>query len=556
MSNGPLILEAFYAVVDSNPDKVFFTQPTGGGATVDYTRGQVLDRALRMSAYLKEQGVENGDKIAMASKNCAHFIITELAIWMAGGTTIALYPTANADTVRYVMEHSEAKMLFVGKLDTWDEVKKGIPDGIPMISLPLCPDGLDCPTFDDIIAKTEPPAERPTRAGDDIALFIYTSGSTGRPKGVMHAFKQISFVAHGVVKGLGFSEDDRGLSYLPLAHVFERAYLECPMLVVGGHLFFAETLKTFVKDLQRARPTVFISVPRLWLKFQQGVFKNMPPKKLALFLKIPILSGIVKKKVLTALGLQHVRLAGSGSAPIPADLIAWYRSLGLNLLEGYAMSEDFAFSHLSTLEHNRPGYVGVPYDGVEVKISDAGEILIKSPGVMVGYYKQEEMTKECFTEDGYFKTGDRGERIASSGLLKITGRLKEIFKTSKGKYVSPAPIENIVNNDPSVELSLVGGAGQPQPFAMVVLAEELRPKQGDDGFRAEYGPKLESLLAAVNSKIEHHEHLHCLVVVSDPWEVDNGFLTPTMKIIRSKIEGAYDDKVEGWYETGQKVVWA
>ncbi|MCP4872985.1 MAG: AMP-binding protein [Proteobacteria bacterium] len=556
MSNGPLLLEAFYALADAKPDKVLFTQPTGGGATVDYTRGEVLDRALRMSAHISSLGLEPGTRIAMASKNCAHFIITELAIWMAGCTTVALYPTANTDTVSYVIEHSDAKLLFVGKLDTWEsEIKAAVPEGMPMIKLPLSPAGVDCPSFDEIIAKTEPPAERPTRDGDDTALFIYTSGSTGRPKGVMHGFKQMSFVAHGVVEALEITENDRSLSYLPLAHVFERAYLECTLLVAGSHLFFAESLDTFQKDLQRAAPTLFISVPRLWLKFQLGVFKKMPPKKLDLFLKIPILSGIVKKKLLTALGLQDVRLAGSGSAPIPGELIAWYRRLGLNLLEGYAMSEDFAFSHLSTLQHNEPGYVGVPYPGVEVKLSDAGEILIKSPGAMQGYYKQEELTKDCYTEDGYFKTGDRGER-KPSGLLKITGRVKEIFKTSKGKYVAPAPIENIINNSPIVELSCVSGSGQPAAYSLVVLAEELRPKMKDAGFRDEYGPQLEELLAEVNRKVEHHETLHCLVIVDGGWEISNDFLTPTMKIKRTTIEDAYEANVDGWYAQGAKVVWA
>ncbi len=219
------------------------------------------------------------------------------------------------------------------------------------------------------------------------------------------------------------------------------------------------------------------------------------------------------------------------------------------------MSEDFAYSHLSTPEHSEPGYVGVPYPEVQVRLSDEGEILIKSPGTMLGYYKQPELTKECFTEDGFFKTGDRGER-KPSGLLKITGRVKEIFKTSKGKYVSPAPIENLINNDPHVELSCVSGSGFPQPYAMLVLAEDLRPKQGDAAFQAEVTPKLEALLADVNGKVEHHERLECLVVVSDAWDVDNGFLTPTLKIRRSAIEDGYADKVEGWYEAKKKVIWA
>ena len=557
MSDKPLLLEAFYALVDAKPDKVLFTQPTGGGATTDYTRKQVFDQAMRMAAYLKEQGFEPGSRIGLVSKNCAHFIMAELAIWMAGHVTVAVYPTANEDTTSFVLDHSDAKFIFIGKLDDhpWTEIQRGIPADMPRATFPLCPKGLDAPTWDDIVAKTDPLPERPTRGGDEMAIIIYTSGSTGRPKGVMHGFKQMSAAAHGIVKALEITENDRGLSYLPLAHVFERAYIECAQLVAGGHTFFAESLETFQADLQRASPTLFISVPRLWLKFQLGVFKKMPPKKLNLFLKIPILSGIVKKKLLTALGLQNVRLAGSGSAPIPAELIAWYRSLGLNLLEGYAMSEDFAYSHLSTPEHSEPGYVGVPYDEVEVKISDVGEILIKSPGAMMGYFKQEELTKECFTEDGYFKTGDRGER-KPSGLLKITGRVKEIFKTSKGKYVAPAPIENIINNDPNIELSMVSGSGHPQPYAVCVLAEDLRPKQTDPAFRAELTPKLEALLAAVNAKVEHHEKLQFLTVAGDAWEISNGFLTPTMKIRRTAIDDAYKEKAETWYEAGSKVVWS
>ncbi len=555
MSDKPLILEAYYALVDARPDKIQFTQPTGDGPAIDYTRAQVLDEASRMASWLKTQGFEPGSRIALASKNCAHFIIAELAIWMAGFSTVAVYPTANAETTAYVLEHCGAKLMFVGKLDDWTELREGTPKELPLVSLPLAPKEVGAPQWNDLIAKTEPLAERTHRGAEEMALIIYTSGSTGRPKGVMHGFGQISAATHGIVDELDMNEDDRALSYLPLAHVFERAYVECAQLVAGGHTYFAESLNTFVQDLQRARPTVFISVPRLWLKFQLGVFKNMPPKKLNLFLKIPILNNIVRKKILTKLGLNHVRLAGSGSAPIPAELIAWYHSLGLNLLEGYAMSEDFAYSHLSNVNKNLPGYVGVPYPGVEVRISEVGEILIKSPGVMMGYYNEPEMTAECFTEDGFFKTGDRGER-RSDGLLKITGRVKEIFKTSKGKYVSPAPIENIINNDPMIELSMVSGMGYPQPYALCVLGEDLRPRQVDAAFQAEITPKLQAMLAEVNSKLEHHERLQFLAVAGDAWEVSNGFLTPTLKIRRGTIEEAYKDKIEGWYEAKSKVIWA
>jgi long-subunit acyl-CoA synthetase (AMP-forming) len=337
--------------------------------------------------------------------------------------------------------------------------------------------------------------------------------------------------------------------------VFERAYIECATLVSGGHVYFAETLETFVADLNRARPTLFISVPRLWAKFQHGVLAKMPARKLDFLLSLPIIGGIVRKKVLTGLGLNHVRLAGSGSAPIPAELIAWYHKLGLNLLEGYAMSEDFAYSHLSKEDKHKPGYVGVPFPGVEVRISEDHEVLIKSPGQMVGYYKRPDLNAEAFTPDGFFRTGDLGERDPD-GMLKLTGRLKELFKTAKGKYVAPAPIENLINEHPIIEMSLVSGVGYPAAFAMVVLAEDIRPKVGDPAVRAEVEAQLKEVLADVNRRVAEYEQLRMLVVVSDPWSIENGLLTPTMKIKRSKIESAVAARIEQWYTVPGQVIWA
>jgi long-subunit acyl-CoA synthetase (AMP-forming) len=521
---------------------------------VDYTWRDVLDQARRMAAHLRAIGLQPGDRVAMLSKNCAHFFIAELAIWMGGFTTVAIFPTEKADTVAYVMEHSEAKAVFIGKLDPgWERQLPGIPDGIARITFPLAPD-TPGDRWDDIMAAVAPLGGRPARRADDLALLLYTSGSTGTPKGVMHDFGHITAAAEGIVRGIGFQAGDRALSYLPLAHVFERAYIECASFVAGCHVYFAEALDTFVADIQRARPTVFISVPRLWLKFQQGVFAKMPPKKLDRLLGIPLLGRLVAKKVLTGLGLDQVRLAGSGSAPIPADLITWYRRLGLNLLEGYAMSEDFAYSHLSTAEKNLPGYVGVPYADVQVRLSDEGEILIKSPGRMVGYYKAPALTAESFTADGFFRTGDRGERRAD-GLLKITGRVKELFKTAKGKYVAPSPIENYVNEHEYVELSCVTGVGQPAAYALVVLAEHLRPRVGDPAVRADIEAALGEWLKTVNRHVTEYEKLQMFVIVAEPWSIEAGTLTPTMKIKRSRIEEQVAAQLEGWYASGKAVIW-
>jgi long-subunit acyl-CoA synthetase (AMP-forming) len=534
---------------------VYLTQPLGAGQVKDYTWSQVMNEARRMAAHLKSMGLQPGDRVAMLSKNCAHFFIGELAIWLGGFTTVAIFPTEGPDTIKFVLEHSESKVLFVGKLDNWAAQEPGVPASIKRISMPLGPKGAG-EAWDDLIGRAAPLEGHLTREPADLAMIVYTSGSTGTPKGVMHSFGGMAAATRCIVERIKLQKGDRVLSYLPLAHIFERAYVECSSLRVGeGHVFFAESLDTFLADLKRARPTVFLSVPRLWLKFQQGVFTKMPPGRLDFLLKLPILGKKVGKKVLTGLGLEHVRLAGSGSAPIPAELIAWYRRLGLNLLEGYAMTEDFAVSHLSTETLQLPGYVGIPYPGVEVKITEEGEVLIKSPGKMVGYYKRPDLDAEAFTADGFFRTGDKGER-RPDGLLKLTGRVKELFKTAKGKYVSPAPIENKLNEHALIELSCVSGVGQPAAFAMVVLAEDVRKTQSSPETKARVERELAEWLKTVNAGLSTYEQLQMIVVMPGPWSIEEGTLTPTMKLKRAKIEQLTAPKLEGWYKNPAPVQWA
>ena len=559
MAQSKMLLDHLYEHEAKRPDQVYLTQPTGGAAVTDYTWKQTLDQARRMATHLKGLGFEPGARIAILSKNCAHFFMAEIAIWMAGYTTVAIFPTEGPDTVKFVLEHSGASLLFVGKLDSWNKQEPGVPADMPRIAFPLAPK-TSFETWDAICTRTQPIAGKPQRAGTDLAMLIYTSGSTGQPKGAMHSFERISKVGEGITRRmyevLGQGSANRVLSYLPLAHCFERAFVECFSYVDGNtHVFFAEALETFVKDLNRARPTLFISVPRLWLKFQQGVSAKIPPAKLNLLLSIPILNKIIAKKVLTGLGLDQVKLAGSGSAPLPPSLIQWYRRLGLPLIEGYAMTEDFAYSHTMTETHKEVGYVGVPYDGVEVRISDEGEILIKSPGQLVGYYKRPDLDAEVFTADGFFRTGDQGER-RPDGQLKITGRLKELFKTAKGKYVAPAPIENKLNAHPMIESSMVSGVGQSASYALVVLAEGVRPKLGDAAVRAEVEAAMGALLKDTNSGLADYEQMKMLVIAKEPWSIENGCLTPTMKIKRSRIEAAVAGQVDRWFEGQAKVLWS
>jgi long-chain acyl-CoA synthetase len=538
------------------PDMLHFVQPMGGGVdnVKTWTFAQAVREARRMATYLERLGLPPKSRIAICSKNCAWWILADWAIWMAGHVSVPIYPILNAATTRYILEHSESKVLFVGKLDPiWAEMAPGVPPDVRKISFPLCPPG-DYEKWDDIVARHEPMAQPAQRALDEMATIVYTSGSTGQPKGVMVSFGAMAVPTENLVALLGLNSTDRMVSYLPLAHTMERWLCGCCSTRAPFQLFFAESPETFLQDLQRARPTLFLSVPRLWLKFQAGVFKKMPAKKLDRLLGIPIVGGIVKKKILRGLGLDQVRFAGSGSAPLPAELMAWYRRLGLELLEGYGMSENFNYSHLTKPGQVRVGYVGSPYAGVECKLSSEGEVLVKSPGMMMGYYKQPNETREAFTEDGFFKTGDTGV-VDEMGRLQINGRVKEIFKTSKGKYVAPAPIENKLLSVPGIEQVCVSGAGQPQPHALVVLSEEARAGVRE-GRKDTVESELTERLKELNRGLDNVEQLQFLSIVRDEWTAENGFLTPTLKIKRGKIEDAYKNQVPGWYAQNRKVVWA
>ncbi|TWO66022.1 AMP-binding protein [Caenimonas sedimenti] len=554
-----LILERVYHNEARQPGKLLFTQPLGNGAVRDITWGEALDEARRMAAHLQGLGIPRGSNIAMLAKNSAHFMLAELAIWMAGGCTVAIFPTDSPENVRYVLEHSEAKLLFVGKLDAWGELAAAVPAGLPCIALPLAPvtpeQGI--PAWDDIIARTAPLQGRPQRGEDDVAMLLYTSGSTGQPKGVMQTFGSISRVTQALQEDsaarYGPDQQWRMLSYLPLAHCFERAYIECQAFAGGRtHVFFVDSLTSFMDDLRRARPTAFISVPRLWTKFQQAVFAGLPPAQLDAMLANPAMAPAVRKKVLDGLGLADVITAGSGSAPLPGDLKQWYLNLGMDLHEGYGMTEDFAYSHARGYA---AGSVGKAHPGVAVRLADDGEILIRSPGQMRGYYKRPDLDAESFTEDGFFRTGDIGH-YDENGELRLTGRKKELFKTSKGEYVAPAPIESKLNAHPMVELSIVSGVSQPAPYAVLMLDENLRPRLGDAEVRAQVQGALQKLLQEVNASLAQHQRLAFLVVAGEPWSIQNGCLTATMKIRRSRIEAGVAQEVERWYGKADAVIWA
>jgi long-chain acyl-CoA synthetase len=549
-----LALQRLYHWERTASDRVVLTQPMGGGIVKDFTWREVMDETRRMAAHLQSRGFEPGSRIGILAKNAAHWLMADFAIWMTGHVSVPLYPTLAAGTVRQILEHSEAQLLFVGKLDAWEEMAPGVPAGLPMVRLPQSPASAG-PTWDEIVARTPPLQGHPVRDGNELATIMYTSGTTGIPKGVMHSFATMAWSIGTARKRLHSDENSRALSYLPLSHVAERTVVEQNLLVSGMHVFFAESLETFAADLQRARPTVFFSVPRLWVKFQQGVLAKMPGPVLDRMLDTPEVAAGVRAKVLGGLGLDRCEVAAGGAAPMPPDLLRWYARLGLEIIEVYGMTENCGVSHCTLLGQQRPGTVGYPYEGVESRLDPVtGEVQVRSPGNMLGYYKDPEQTRSAFTEDGWLRTGDKGALDAEGGL-RITGRVKDIFKTAKGKYVAPAPIEDKLVVHAAVEACCVTGANLGQPLGIVMLNMEAAQRAAEAAARAELEESLATHLESINALLDPHERLDCLVVVTQPWTVESGLITPTFKVRRNRIEDVYAPYYERWVVERRTVIW-
>ncbi|MDH4581821.1 AMP-binding protein [Pseudomonas sp. BN415] len=547
-----LPLEMFFEREARHPNTCYLVQPLGGGRIEELTWADVGEQARRAASWLRGRDLPQGSRIAIISKNCAHWIVADLAIWMAGHVSVPLYPNLTAESVHQVLEHSESALAFIGKLDDWAAMASGVPQGVPTIALPIHPAGEFDFSWADLQA-VNPIQDSPKGAPDQLATIIYTSGTTGTPKGVMHNFSNFAFAAGHGVELFQTGEDDRLLSYLPLCHVAERMFVEMGSLYAGQTVFFAESLETFLDDLRRARPTAIFGVPRIWTKFQMGVYSKMPAAKLDRLLRLPVIGRIVGRKVLAGLGLDAVRNALCGAAPVPGALLNWYKRLGLEVAEVYGMTENCGYSHLCLKGRHKPGWIGQNSPGVEVRISEEGEVQVRSGATMQGYYKDPERTAETITEDGFLRTGDKGEQDAD-GNLRLTGRIKEIFKTSKGKYVAPAPIENRLAVHPRIEQVCVVGDGLPQPMALCVLSDVGRQEAANSA-RAELEVSLRNLLEEVNGDLDKHERLQGLVLVKEVWAVDNGFLTPTLKIKRNMVEDAYGKRFPEWLERQEAVVW-
>ena len=529
------------------PEREFLLQPVDGRLHV-ITFSEALDQARRMAAALLGLGMQPGDKVAILAKNSAEWVIADLSIAMAGLVSVPIYPTASADTVAYIVGHSEAKAVFVGKLDEPDAVGEAVPDALPTIAFPY-------PTFDctydwqDLLDGTEPIASTQSPGAEDVMTILYTSGSTGKPKGVVISYRAYAYGCNAALAVLDIGPEDRVLSYLPLSHVTERMALVGPSIYGGAKIYFVESLRTFAHDLLTAKPTGFGSVPRLWVKFQSGVHAKIPPARLRLLLAIPLLGRVVARRIRDGMGFEDCTRFASGSAPISPHTLRWYQKLGIDIGEGWGMTETSGLSCANIpFEARRLGTIGVPVEGTELRISDEGELLIRSPGLFTEYFRQPELTAEVFTREGFFRTGDKAEWDEERGGYRITGRVKDIFKSAKGKYVVPVPIETRLSANPLLEQICVLGAGLPAPVAVVVLSEAAHSLP-----REHVEESLEATLAATNKHLESHERLSNIVIVDEEWTTENGLLTPTLKIKRDQLEARYRSVVDR--KLGRPVAW-
>ncbi|EHK8975261.1 AMP-binding protein [Vibrio vulnificus] len=517
---------------------------------VEFTYSEVADKALRLVTALKELGAEPGDRIALISKNCAEWFICDLAMMLGDYVSVPIFPTAGADTIEYCITHSESKILIAGKLDDAAATQKVIDDlvdvksiALPYNSAPHCQY-----QFTTLILQSEPSSDRPQHDDDKLMSLVYTSGTSGLPKGAMLTYGAFSWSVQQLINHIGIQPNDRLFSYLPLAHITERVYIFGSSIMGGVPTAFPESLDTFIEDVKMQRPTLFISVPRLWTLFQQRIQDKLPQKRLNFLLKIPFVSGLIKKKLADGLGLDQARVLGCGSAPVSPALLAWYHSVGLNITEAWGMTESFAYSTLNyPFRADKIGSVGNAGPGIELKIAADDEIMVRGKGLFSGYYKNDIATQEAFDKEGWLHTGDIG-RLDAEGYLTIQGRKKDTFKTAKGKFVSPVPIENKLFEYSRVEMMCLIGLGLPAPILLVV------PHNFPNFDRDRYERTTKRVIAKMNAELESHEQIKGVLMIKDPWSIDNGILTPTLKIKRHVLEQKYHEVGQNWPKD-KLVVW-
>jgi len=516
------------------PSEVYLSQPIKE-QTIEYTWSQALNEVSRVAHYLARY--PRGSHIAIISLNCAHWILADLAIQMAGHISIPIYPTASQETIEKVLKHSEASAVFLGKMFDIEKAPTLLTDEVDKLALYQPYPGM--PFWSDLVNDNEPMSKPVTNHENDLVSIIYTSGTTGDPKGVMVSYRAICESMNLIKSIIIINEQDRFVSYLPLAHVAERMAVEFGALYHGAHVSFIRSLETFTADIKKAHPTIFFGVPRIWTKIKLAIETKLGgPKTLNFLFNVPLFGHWLKGALLKKLGFQDVRFALCAAAAVNKDVLKWFDCLGLKLNEAYGMSETCGLSHMVKQQQNCMGSVGQVIEGCECQLSTTGEVMLRNPAMMDGYYKQPELTAETINSDGWLHTGDLGV-IDAAGFLYITGRVKDIFKTSKGKYISPTSIEQQFQSLLGIEQLILMGDGFSQPFLVVSVFESSFTNRAQELIEV-----CQHTLNDINPRLEPHERVSHVFISEELWSPDNGLLTPTLKMKRNALESFYQSKAD------------
>lgn len=552
-----------------------------------YSTQDVIDYMNRVSLSLIASGIKKGDVVSIVGNNRPQWNFTDLGIMQIGAVTVPIYPTISDDDYVYIMNDAETQILFVSSQELYDRMqnlKSRIPSLREIITYDKIPGAIH---WDDFLQRgaSGDPAQLQSLSDSvsekDIACMIYTSGTTGFPKGVMLSHFNLCENMRGVDDVLPINETHRALSFLPLNHVFEKMVVYC-YLMKGVSVYYAESMDTIGDNLREIKPHFFTCVPRLLEKvYERIMMKGLELKgaKRALFfwavrlgerwengksmgawynLQLRMARRLIFSKWLEALG-GNVFAICSGSAPLNAKIGKVFTAAGIVIMEGYGLTETSPVVTVNRYDTNENilGTVGPVIPGVEVKLAEDGEILVRGPNIMAGYYKLPEETKKVIDADGWFRTGDVGEWVRGK-FLKITDRKKELLKTSGGKYVAPQPIENKFKESPFIEQMMVIGEGKKFVSALIVPSfpnlkswcdrNNVRLSDNDDAVNnSKINELIQQVVNEKNQQFGHTDQIKKFKLIPEEWTVQGGQLTPTLKLKRKVIMERYKPIIDQMY---------
>jgi long-chain acyl-CoA synthetase len=564
----------FFESAAKSPDAValrFFD--SSAGAWREHSWKEYERQVRKTAAWLQGQGIGKGDRVAIMSPNRPEWLIADLAILAIGAVSVPIYATASAKDVSYILEHSESKALLIDSPNRLKAVA-----GAPLPKLLVAFDGgAGATSLTSILTGDTPPLASVVPVDDkDIATIIYTSGTTGMPKGAVHTHGSFMATTKPVADVLneGKTGLDRFFSFLPLSHVAERILVEVGSVITQSEVAFARSVDTLVDDMQVHPPTILLCVPRLWERIHEKIRKGLetasPVKKLvfglaekagtarfadggARILKAndakpfaKIADKLVGDKLKAKLGMDKVRMFLTGSAPTRPDILRFFAGFGIFIREVYGLTENLCLGVYTRPDEIVIGSCGFVFPGGEVKIAADGEILLRAPWNFVGYYKNEQATKEAPTPDGWFMTGDLGT-VGPDGRLRITGRKKELLKTSTGKYVAPVPLEDELKSLSLITDAMVVGDGEKYCVALVALDPTHPQASTCDSVLKEH-------LERLNTGKAHHEAIARLGVLRSGFSIEAGTLTPSLKLKRKAAETQYEGFIRRVYSANETVV--